>query len=76
MPNLRGEVESVLEGIRNALRMDGGDIELVEIAEDGVVSVRLMGSCAGCPFSQMTLKNFVERELKKNVKGVKEVVAV
>jgi len=76
MPNLRGEVESVLEVIRNALRMDGGDIELVKIADDGVVSVRLTGSCAGCPFSQMTLKNFVERELKKNVEGVKEVVAV
>jgi Fe-S cluster biogenesis protein NfuA len=76
MPNLRREVESVLEVIRNALRMEGGDIELVDIAEDGVVSVKLTGSCAGCPFSQMTLKNFVERELKKNVDGITEVVAV
>jgi len=76
MPNLRREVESVLEVIRSALRMEGGDIELVDIAEDGVVSVKLTGSCAGCPFSQMTLKNFVERELKKNVDGIKEVVAV
>ncbi len=76
MPNLRREVESVLEVIRNVLRMEGGDIELVDIAEDGVVSVKLTGSCAGCPFSQMTLKNFVERELKKNVDGIKEVVAV
>ena len=76
MPNLRREVESVLEVIRNALRMEGGDIELVDISEDGVVSVKLTGSCAGCPFSQMTLKNFVERELKKNVDGIKEVVAV
>ncbi|UEC41924.1 MAG: Nitrogen-fixing NifU domain protein [Methanothrix sp.] len=76
MPDLRSEVESVLEVIRNALRMDGGDIELVEIADDGVVSVKLTGACAGCPFSQMTLKNFVERELKKNVDGIKEVVAV
>jgi Fe-S cluster biogenesis protein NfuA len=76
MPNLRGEVESVLEVIRNALRMEGGDIELVEINDDGVVSVKLTGSCAGCPFSQMTLKNFVERELKNNVDGIKEVVAV
>ncbi|WP_394357004.1 NifU family protein [Candidatus Methanocrinis natronophilus] len=76
MPVLRSEVESVLEVIRNALRMDGGDIELVEIADDGVVSVKLTGACAGCPFSQMTLKNFVERELKKNVDGIKEVVAV
>ncbi|MDF0591339.1 NifU family protein [Methanotrichaceae archaeon Mx] len=73
---MRSEVESVLEVIRNALRMDGGDIELVEIADDGVVSVKLTGACAGCPFSQMTLKNFVERELKKNVDGIKEVVAV
>ncbi|HPJ30495.1 MAG TPA: NifU family protein [Methanothrix sp.] len=73
---MRREVESVLEVIRNALRMEGGDIELVDINEDGVVSVKLTGSCAGCPFSQMTLKNFVERELKKNVDGVKEVVAV
>ena len=76
MPDLRREVESVLEVIRNALRMEGGDIELVDISEDGVVSVKLTGSCAGCPFSQMTLKNFVERELKKNVDGIKEVVAV
>jgi len=76
MPDLRREVESVLEVIRSALRMEGGDIELVDIAEDGVVSVKLTGSCAGCPFSQMTLKNFVERELKKNVDGIKEVVAV
>jgi len=76
MPNLRREVESVLGVIRNALRMEGGDIELVDISDDGVVSVKLTGSCAGCPFSQMTLKNFVERELKKNVDGIKEVVAV
>ena len=76
MPNLRREVESVLEVIRSALRMEGGDIELVDISDDGVVSVKLTGSCAGCPFSQMTLKNFVERELKKNVDGITEVVAV
>ncbi|HPE64229.1 MAG TPA: NifU family protein [Methanothrix sp.] len=73
---MRHDVESVLDVIRNALRMEGGDIELIDINEDGVVSVKLTGSCAGCPFSQMTLKNFVERELKKNVDGVKEVVAV
>jgi Fe-S cluster biogenesis protein NfuA len=76
MPDLRREVESVLGVIRNALRMEGGDIELVDISDDGVISVKLTGSCAGCPFSQMTLKNFVERELKKNVDGIREVVAV
>ncbi len=76
MEKLRREVESVLEVIRNALRMEGGDIELVEVADDGVVSVKLTGSCAGCPFSQMTLKNFVEKELIKSVPGVKGVQSV
>ncbi len=76
MEKLRREVESVLEVIRNALRMEGGDIDLLHIKKNKIVSVKLTGSCAGCPFSQMTLKNFVERELKKNVDGVKEVVAV
>ncbi len=75
MPGLNEEVESVLEVIRNALRMEGGDIDLIDVSEEGVVTVKLLGSCAGCPFSQMTLKNFVERELKNNVVGIKEVVA-
>ncbi len=72
---LKQEVEAALESVKNALRMEGGDVELVDI-EDGEVKVRLTGSCAGCPFSQMTLKNFVEKELKKNVAGVKGVVSV
>jgi len=76
MENLKeGEVESALDKIRSALRVEGGDVKLVKI-EDGVVKVKLQGSCAGCPFSQMTLKNFIEKELKKNVPGVKGVVAV
>ncbi len=75
MPDLKENVESVLEVIRNALRMEGGDIDLIDVSKEGVVTVKLLGSCAGCPFSQMTLKNFVERELKSNVVGVKEVVA-
>jgi Fe-S cluster biogenesis protein NfuA len=74
MQNLKEEVEYALERIRNSLRVEGGDVELVDI-EDGVVKVRLQGTCAGCPFSQMTLKNFIERELKKEVPGVKGVVA-
>jgi len=74
MQDLKEEVEAALEKIRNSLRVEGGDVELVDI-EDGVVKVRLQGSCAGCPFSQMTLKNFIERELKKDVPGVKGVVA-
>lgn len=72
MPNLNDEVEAALERIREGLRMDGGDVELVDIS-DGIVTVRLQGHCAGCPFSQMTLKNFIEKELMKSVSGVKGV---
>ncbi|HON36477.1 MAG TPA: NifU family protein [Methanothrix sp.] len=72
MPNLNDEVEAALERIREGLRVDGGDVELVDIS-DGIVTVRLQGHCAGCPFSQMTLKNFIEKELMKSVSGVKGV---
>ena len=72
---MREKVEEVLKEIGNALKMDGGDIELVDIV-DNVVKVKLKGSCAGCPFSQMTIKNFVEKELKKAVPEVKKVEAV
>lgn len=72
MQNLNDEVEAALEKIREGLRVDGGDVELVDI-NDGIVTVRLQGHCAGCPFSQMTLKNFIEKELMKSVSGVKGV---
>lgn len=74
MESMKTEVESALEKIREGLRVDGGDVQLVDIV-DGIVKVRLQGHCAGCPFSQMTLKNFIEKELKKNVQGVKGVVS-
>ncbi|MBP7071180.1 MAG: NifU family protein [Methanothrix sp.] len=74
MESMKVEVESALEKIREGLRVDGGDVQLVDIA-DGIVKVKLQGHCAGCPFSQMTLKNFIEKELKKNVQGVKGVVS-
>lgn len=72
--NLKDEVEVALERIRTGLRVEGGDVQLVDI-QDGIVKVKLQGSCAGCPFSQMTLKNFIEKELKKSVPGVKGVVS-
>jgi len=74
MENLKDDVEFALEKIRAGLRVDGGDVELVDIV-DGIVKVKLQGHCAGCPFSQMTLKNFIEKELMKSVKGVKGVVS-
>lgn len=70
------EVKSVLEQIRPALQADGGDVELVEVGDDGVVKVRLVGACGHCPMSTMTLKMGIERTLKDKVPGVKEVVSV
>jgi Fe-S cluster biogenesis protein NfuA len=75
MQNLKDDVTAALERIRTGLRVDGGDVQLVDI-EEGIVKVKLQGSCAGCPFSQMTLKNFIEKELKRSVVGVKGVVSV
>jgi Fe-S cluster biogenesis protein NfuA len=71
----RNDVEAALDGIRKALRVDGGDVQLIDI-EDGMVKVKLQGSCAGCPFSQMTLKNFIEKELKRSNPSIKGVVAL
>jgi len=70
---MKDKVEEVLAKVRPALQADGGDIELVEVTEDGIVKVRLQGACAGCPMSQLTLKNFVENILKKNIPEVKAV---
>lgn len=72
---MKEKVEKALSKIRAALQQDGGDIELVEV-ERGIVKVRLKGACAGCPMSQMTLANFVEAELRKQVPEVKKVEAV
>ncbi len=73
MKELRERVEAALEKIKPGLQADGGDIELVNITDDGVVQVRLLGSCAGCPMSQMTLTHYVEQTLKEMVPEVKMV---
>ena len=70
------EVKRVLEMIRPNLQADGGDVELVEVTDDGVVKVRLVGACGHCPMSTMTLKMGIERTLVEQVPGVKEVVSV
>jgi len=72
---MREEIEAALEQIRPALQADGGDVELVEI-NNGVVKLRLRGACSGCPMATMTLHQGVERLLKEQVPGVKEVVSV
>ena len=71
---MREKVEAALARIRPALQADGGDVELLNVKE-GVVSVRLIGACGGCPMSTITLKNGIERILKHEVPEVKNVVA-
>ncbi len=73
---MKEEVEAVIEQIKPSLQADGGDVELVEITDEGVVKVELQGACAGCPMSQMTLKNGIEKQLKSKVPEVERVEAV
>jgi Fe-S cluster biogenesis protein NfuA len=69
---MKEKIQAVIDKIRPMLQADGGDVELVDVI-DGVVTVRLQGACAGCPMSQMTLKNGIERYLKKEIPEVKSV---
>jgi Fe-S cluster biogenesis protein NfuA len=73
---MREEVQAALDTVRPQLQADGGDAEIVEITEDGVVKLRLKGACGGCPMSQMTLKMGIERVLKQQVPAVKSVESV
>jgi Fe-S cluster biogenesis protein NfuA len=70
---MKEEVQDIINKIRPMLQADGGDVELVDYV-DGIVKVRLKGACAGCPMSQMTLRNGIERVLKKEIPEVKAVV--
>lgn len=73
---MRDKVAAVLDKIRPALQADGGDVELVEVTEDGVVKLKLTGACAGCPMSTITLKSGIERILREQIPEIKEVVPV
>ena len=73
---MKEQVQAALDLIRPALQADGGDVELVDVTDDGVVKVKLVGACAGCPMSQMTLANGVERVLKEQVPEVTRVEPV
>lgn len=73
----KNKIEKALDKIRPTLQADGGDVKFVEFNEKtGVVSVQLVGMCAHCPMSQITLKQGIEEEVKKEVPEVKEVVSV
>jgi len=73
---MREKVEKALEKIRPMLTADGGNVELVEVTDDGVVKLKLTGTCGCCPMSQMTLKMGIERILKQEVPEVKEVISI
>ena len=70
---MREKVEQALAKVRPMLQADGGDVELVEVTENGIVKVQLQGACKGCPMSQITLKNGIERFLMKEIPEVKGV---
>ena len=72
----RRQVGRVIDSLRPAVQADGGDIQLVDVTADGVVQVRLLGACVGCPSSLFTLKFGVERAVKEQVPGIREVVCV
>jgi len=71
---LKENIEKVLAEIKPSLQADGGDVELISV-EEGVVKVRFLGGCAGCPFRAITLKNGIERYLKTKLPEVKEVIS-
>jgi len=73
--NMREKVEKAIEKIRPFLQRDGGDIELIDVA-DGIVKVKLQGACGSCPMSAMTLKMGVEKQLKDEIPEVKEVISI
>ncbi|MGL5330406.1 MAG: NifU family protein [Peptostreptococcaceae bacterium] len=70
------KVEKALEKVRPILQRDGGDVELVDVNQDGVVLVRLQGACKGCPGATMTIKAVIENLLVKEVPGVTQVIGI
>lgn len=72
----QAEIQKALNNIRPFLQADNGDVELVDVSEDGIVKVRLTGSCEICPLSIMTLRAGIERAIMREVPGVKRIEAV
>ena len=75
-PTTRERVESVINWLRPIIQSDGGDLELVDVTEQGIVQVRFHGACVGCPSSTNTLQNGIERNIREKVPEVTAVVSV
>ncbi len=73
---MRKKIEEALESIRPSLMADGGNVELVDVTEDGTVKVRMTGACGSCPMSQMTLSHGIETAIRSKVPEVKEIISV
>jgi Fe-S cluster biogenesis protein NfuA len=73
---MKEEVEKVLGEIRPSLEADGGNVELVDVSDDGIVKVRLTGACGTCPMSTLTLKMAIEKTLRDRIPAVKAVEQV
>jgi len=73
---MKEKVAKALDEIRPSLQADGGDVELIDVTDEGIVKVKLTGACAGCPMSTMTLKMAIEKRLKDKIPDVKAVEQV
>ena len=73
---MKDKVTAVIDSIRPALQADGGDIEFIELTDDGIVKVRLQGACRACPMSELTLKMLIERAIMDEIPEVKEVINI
>lgn len=73
---MKDRVEKALDAIRPVLQADGGDVELVEITEEGIVKVRLRGACSGCPEAKLTLQMGIEQKIREDVPEISGVIAV
>lgn len=76
MEDLKTRVNEALQTIRPYLQSDGGDVQLVQVTEDGIVEVKLLGACGSCPMSQMTLRAGIERALIRNIPEIRRVEAI
>ena len=76
MLKLKNEIQKALNNIRPYLQADNGDVELVDVSDDGIVKVRLLGACEICPLSIMTLRAGIERAIMREVPAVKRIEAV
>jgi Fe-S cluster biogenesis protein NfuA len=73
---MKTEIQKALNNIRPYLQADNGDVELVDVSDDGIVKVRLLGACEICPLSIMTLRAGIERAIMREVPAVKRIEAV